>query len=184
MMQLIVWNSQGAKWDTFWSNYILPLGPGVSNDIVGLLVEAGWAPWVQSGDVTINEVYKLDRTATWYFKLGAAVSSFCQGIEAKRVRTAYWVPWVKNLDGMHTNSRCSMGAAVIPGPSNVSEGMRYNLTQEGVFIRPVFRLDVRKGAGTYSTPVISVFLVHLISGYASGAQAEIDVRSEEHTSEL
>src|SRR5690348_6906163 len=49
-MELVVWTSQGAKWDTLWANYINPLNPGTT-DIIGLLVEAGWGRELSPGSV-------------------------------------------------------------------------------------------------------------------------------------
>lgn len=66
-MKLIVWNSQGGKWDIFWDSYINPeMVANPIEDIVGLLVESGWAPWVTPGDVIINNCYGLDNGLTYY----------------------------------------------------------------------------------------------------------------------
>src|SRR4051812_42121361 len=172
-MELVVWNSQGGKWDTFWTNYISPLGPG-GQDIMGLLVESGWAPWVLPGDVTVNAVYPLEEEVTWYAQVASSKSAFCQAILAKRRRYAYWVPWVKNLDAMKVNTRCSIGSMLLPSKFVVSPGSRHDFTQDGILIRPVFRFDVGTGTSKGSNVTLSVFLVHLLSGYANGAQAEMD----------
>ena len=173
-MDVIVWNSQGNKWDTLWTSYLAPIAPA-NQDLVGLIVESGWAPWVTSGDVVINNVYWLNTSLTYYDTTNAAASPFCQAVEAKRRARAYWVPWVANLDAMKTNTRCSMGAVLLPAKRLVESGTRYNLKKNALFRRPVFRFDVMKPNDTGAIPDFSVFLVHLVSGRPNKAQEEMDV---------
>ncbi len=90
-MELVVWNSQGGKWDTFWTYYFgTRLGTG--QDVMGLLVESGWGPWVTPGTVYENSVYTLDSSASWFATATANNSAFCTGIAAARRRYAFWVP--------------------------------------------------------------------------------------------
>jgi len=169
-MNLVVWNSQGAKWDTFWTSYINPLLAS-GQDVVGLLVESGWAPWVTSGDVTINALYSLESEVTWYDGPSAANSAFCQGVKAKRRLTAFWIPWAKNLDAMKTNTRCSMGGILMPASRVVVDTTRFLMAEH---LRPVLRILLGKPANQNYTPDFTILLVHLISGRPIVAQNEMN----------
>jgi hypothetical protein len=172
-MDVVVWNSQGAKWDTFWTSHINPL-VAANQDIVGLLVEAGWAPRVASGDVVVNNVYPLDRDLVYYDATASAASPFCQAVTQRRRVTAYWIPWVKNLDAMKTNTRCSLGGRLMPVKRLLGSGMRYDMKNGALFRRPVFRFDVNKPNDKGGIPELSIFLVHLVSGWPNTAQEEMD----------
>ena len=167
-MELIVWNSQGGKWDTLWSNYILPRIIGsTDDDVSAYVVESGWAPWVSSGDVSINTRYSFDSRATYFDKSSLATSNFCHGVNVKRGRRAIWVPWVKNLDAMKTNTRCSMGIFSRSGPGLVHV---FGVKKGRVFQRrPLARNVISKGKIT----LLTVILVHLISGSPSKAQEDM-----------
>src|SRR4051794_27528717 len=107
-MQLVVWNSQGAKWDAFWTHFYNPL-VGHGEDVIGLLVESGWAPWVLNGEVQVDSVYGFSSEQEWYNHGAEHTSAFVGGVAASRQLTAFWVPWRKSLDSRWSNSRCSMG---------------------------------------------------------------------------
>jgi hypothetical protein len=165
-VQLIAWNSQGAKWDTFWTNWLAPALAPQATDVVGLLVEAGWAPWIQSDTVSENALYWLDSTSTRYDAAAAATSVFCQGAQAERNRWALWVPWVANLDAFRTNTRCSMGGAIL----GYYSGSAYITSFTFAWMRrPVIRVQLVYGRNVWLT----VLLVHLVSGYWQSAQAEL-----------
>lgn len=166
-MKLVVWNSQGGKWDIAWSSYLSPLfTTSPAQDIVMLLVEAGWAPWVASGDVVINGCYGIDSSATWFSETGSGKSSFCQGVENSRRYKALWVPWVKNLQALKTNSRCSMGGAVFPSKLLLQWMDRIEVED---FIRPIIRMELGRDGHTLFT----ILLVHMISGYQGLAQDQL-----------
>lgn len=167
-MQLVVWNSQGKKWDAFWTNYINPLATAIRpQDVMGLLVESGWAPWVTPGTVKINTLYPLTREQQWYSIVGARRSVFCQGVLAKRKRYAMWVPWVANLNAFKTNTRCSMGGVLVSATRNLRT---YRSIEFPHHKRPVIRMEIARVDDVQFT----VFLVHLISGYPSRAQNELN----------
>lgn len=169
-MKLVVWNSQGSKWDAAYTSFTAPVVAGMpADDVVLLLVEAGWAPWVSSGDVTINGWYPLESTLSWYSNTGAATSAFCTAVEQKRRYQALWVPWVKNLNAMSTNSRCSIGAAVFPNSYQVAKPETFSFQN---FIRPVIRLQFGKGNKSINVSFV-VFLVHMISGVSWLAEQQL-----------
>ena len=94
-MKLVVWNSQGGKWDIFWTSHLSPihvLHP--REDVIGFLVESGWAPWVVPGVITVNEEYMMDSDKTWFDWTSASNSAFCVGIASKRGYQAMWIPWI------------------------------------------------------------------------------------------
>jgi hypothetical protein len=168
-MDLVVWNSQGNKWDIFWTYYFGPLvTPSPTTDVVGMLVESGWAPWVAPGDVIINGIYPLNTGATWASAVGVANSAFCQGVLAARGRHAFWVPWVGNLNAFKTNTRCSLGGAFVPKTRQFQNMSLFN--EQNIFRRPVVQLSVGIGNNTDFT----IMLVHLISGNYNKAQDEMD----------
>lgn len=169
-MKVIVWNSQGGKWDAAYTYFTAPSVTAVpQDDVVLMLVEAGWAPWVLSGDVTLNGLYYYESDVTWFNATGAAASPFCQGIEAKRRFRSTWVPWVKNLDALKTNSRCSMGSAVFPSSLSLAGMDTSNF--EG-FTRPVIRLMFGKGNRNINVS-FTILLVHMISGYQTLAEQQL-----------
>ncbi len=167
-MKLVVWNSQGAKWDVAYSSFTLPL-VGLGDDIVLMLVESGWAPWVASGDVTINGWYDLMADVTWYDDRNAGRSAFCQAVESKRRYKAFWVPWVGNLDAMKTNSRCSLGSAIFPYAFRYTDMESYNI--DG-FIRPVIRVQMGKGNRNLNIS-FTILCVHMISGVSWLARQQL-----------
>lgn len=166
MLRLFAWNSFGAKWDAFWTNWLLP-ALGNNDDIAGVLMESGWAPWVLSGDVYMNATYDFERSASWFNHASLGNSAFCAGIVATRRRYGLWVPWVGNLNAMKTNSRCSMGAALLPDSRRIQAISTFE-TQ--LSIRPVVKLSMGIGSNTD----ITVLVVHLMSGYPAGAQRQLD----------
>jgi hypothetical protein len=73
-----------------------------------------------------------------------------------------------------------MGAVLLPAGLHghvLGQGHRYDLTAD-IFTRPVFRFDVASRIGKRTAPDFTILLVHLVSGYPRGAQAEIDVLTE------
>jgi hypothetical protein len=163
-MKLVAWNSFGAKWDIFWSNWITPIVPGTganTDDVAGVLLEAGWAPWVQSTGVSINGLYQMDETKEWFDGTTAAASSFCQGVLRKRRFGALWVPWAKTLAEV-TNSRCSLGATALPsylsfwGFSRIAAGLE----------RPVVKMQFAEARSV----VLTILSVHLKANTYSAQQ--------------
>lgn len=158
-MKLIAWNSQGAKWDDFWTNW---LWPARADNVIGVLEEAGWAPWVPNQEVRINNVYWFDST-----KVIRGNSTLCDGLYDAR-KPAFWIPWAKNLDGIKTNSRCSMGGVSLLMNYNVNEVC--TLKDEAFELRPTVRVRIAKG----DTPVFTILFVHLISGFPKGATIQLE----------
>lgn len=182
-MDLTVWNSQGGaegndpfgRWNVMWTNWITPRITPQNDDVLGLTIEAGWAPWIKSDEVSLNQVYPLDIDSTRYNVVTAGTSAFCQGVESSRRRWAYWVPWVGNLNAMNTNSRCSMGGLILPKFSQLSGTDRFEFPGHK---RPVIRVQLSRA----NTTNMSVFLVHLISGYWKKANDEMaDLTSQMST---
>ena len=166
MLRLFAWNSQGAKWDAMWTNWLAP-ALGNNDDVVGVITESGWAPWILSGDVQINSVYDFNSDSTWFDHTSLVNSAFCQGIAASRRRYGLWVPWVGNLNAMKTNSRCSLGAALLPDKRRIKSITSF---KSDLSWRPVIKFSL--GLGRFTD--ITILVVHLISGYAAGAQAELN----------
>lgn len=173
MLNLVVWNSQGAKWDTLWNSYVNPLvAPPQTADVIAQLVEAGWAPWVTPGDVTINEEYWLAQDVSYYDAATAQNSPFCVAVGAKRRRHALWIPWVKNLNAFKTNTRCSLGGMYLPASLQIAQINRIQV--EGL-LRPVVRTILGKVGGKSSvTPRFTILLVHMVSGYPAYAQRQLN----------
>jgi hypothetical protein len=164
-MKLVVWNSQGAKWDTAYTSFTAPFfGAAVVDDVVLLQVEAGWAPWVSSGDVHLNAPYTMDSSKSWFNAFGSAASAFCNGVDQQRRNKAVWVPWVANLEAMKTNSRCSIGGGFFPnGSQNSYQLVDMNSFELQGFTRPVIRMMFGKG-GREVNVAFTILLVHMISG--------------------
>lgn len=169
-MKVVVWNSQGSKWNTAFTSFTAPAVAAMPrDDVVLMLVEAGWAPWVASGDVTLNALYPLESDLTWYDAAAAAASPFCVGIQQSRRYRATWVPWVKNLDALKTNSRCSMGSAVFPNALQVAP---MEVGEFEGFSRPVIRMRFGKGNRSLNVS-FTILLVHMISGYQWLAEQQL-----------
>jgi len=135
-MKLIVWNSQGDKWNLFWNQYVNPAIANNPNEIVlGLLLEAGWPPWQQAQEVRGCHQYN---NQTLY---GNSDNSF-------------WIPWVKSY-ATKTNSRCSLGGILKQYEYRVD----YYVSNVGEN-RPFVRLAL----GKYGATLVTVFFVHLTSG--------------------
>jgi hypothetical protein len=164
----VVWNSQGGKWPSLWDDWLGPFAkPAGANpvyeDVIGLVVEAGWAPWVLPGEIRLNAPYFLDSALTFYDGKTAAKSSLCNALGATRNWRAMWIPWV-NLDpddfDKKVNTRCSMAAVSCTRNLNLTGIDRIDLADWG-HLRPV----VRVGVGIGDDTKLTIFCVHLISGY-------------------
>lgn len=169
---MIVWNSQGSKWDPMWNSWAGPAVTPQTDDVVVLMVEAGWAPWIASGNVVVNNVYPHDSFSDRYNPQSAANSACCGAIKDSRRRKAWWIPWVNTVaamnDGVATNSRCSMGAILLPHAMMIQGAPgRYLFAGHK---RPVVHVHL----GARHDVEMTVLLVHLISGYWRNAQAELD----------
>ncbi|MBB4591996.1 hypothetical protein [Xanthomonas cannabis] len=157
-MKIIAWNSQGAKWNQAWNHYVAPLLKQMPLDDIALfLVEAGWAPWVESGDVVAYMDHPHDSARTYYDSIAAAASDFCAAITRKRLYKATWVPWVSGKSEI-TNTRCSLGSAFFPH-KYVYMGT-FCKEIEG-FIRPIIYL--RYGVGITPTVKFTIYNTHMIS---------------------
>ena len=141
---------------------------------MGLLVESGWGPWVTPGTVYENSVYTLDSSASWFATATANNSAFCTGIAAARRGYTFWVPWMKNLDAMKVNTRCSMGAALATSTRLLETVGRFLPNDPKLYLRPIFRFGLAKPSGIGGNTDISVFLVHLVSGNPYKAQDQMD----------
>lgn len=170
MLRLVVWNSEGKKWDTLWNYYVSPLVmPQQTDDVVALLVESGWAPWVTPGEITLNDPYWLTQGVSYYNGVAARKSTFCVAVEAERRRKALWIPWVKNLDAK-PNTRCSMGGMFLPAKMRMGQIDR--IMVEGL-IRPVVRVTIGTSGNRNTTPEFTILLVHMVSGYPNYAQRQL-----------
>jgi hypothetical protein len=167
-MRLIVWNSQGGKWDDLWLNWVGPFLPPF-DDVIGLVVEAGWAPWVTPGPVRKNAVYTFESDKTWFN--GACNTALCNAIGGRRRGNALWVPWVKDATDMTkaVNTRCSLGGVVCPKDFTLHSIDGIDKSGEG-HTRPVVRVQI----GTPSDVMLTILAVHLISGYPAKAQQHLD----------
>ncbi|MDC3379013.1 hypothetical protein OAX78_01865 [Planctomycetota bacterium] len=163
-LDLVVWNSQGAKWDSFYNNCLLPSINAIAprRDVFGGLVEAGWAPWVKSGNVRRNAIYATDSNAEWFREpaQGENLGDFYNSVMRSRKNKALWIPWVRTPAEMarhaRTNSRCSASgswfqksATRLQKPERVTP---YNQNK-----RPALRMKVMRTG----TTLLTVFLVHL-----------------------
>lgn len=169
-MRLVVWNSQGAKWDQLWNYVAAAIGGGAygvvggDSNVVGLVAEAGWAPWMPAGSVSINNCYEFDSSKPY-------PPGFCAGVASKRQYKAGWIPWVGNLDALKTNTRCSLGAV----SACTSRVIKIEvLPMIDWMKRPVVRVSVGKNQGNGVTIEFTILMVHLISGVPFKAQEEID----------
>jgi len=174
-LNLLVWNSQGGKWPVFWTNYFQPV-VATGQDAMGLLVEAGWAPWVAPGNVVEDSVYPRDTSASWFNKTVDQTDAFCQGVAGvpNRRGSAYWVPWVKNFWAQRVNTRCSMGAVMVPVTRSVGDVWRFVSPDPRLYLRSIFRFGLNKPTGQGGAAEFSVFLVHLVSGNPRKAQDQMD----------
>lgn len=164
-MKLVVWNSQGSKWDDFWNNFVSPeVVPPQNEDVMGLLVESGWAPWVTPGPVYKNAIYDLTTDISYFNAAVVATSPFSQAVLGVRRRQALWIPWMNKPKPKKVNTRVSMGGIICPVKAQV--GFIDRKEFKG-FRRPVVQIPMERLG-------ITIFLVHLISGVPVKAQEEID----------
>src|SRR5689334_7925845 len=113
-MKIVVWNSQGAKWDLLWNTYLLPRIL-LKQDVIGLMVEAGRPPWVKNQETLyVNNFYSItENTADWFDHEDAKKSSSYLGVVSENRRTAGWFPWMKKVeDYKRENLRCSLACIV------------------------------------------------------------------------
>lgn len=172
-MRLIVWNSAGPKWGAFWKYYVGPALKGES--VIGLLVEAGWAPWIKSGKapgatpVPINTSFGIDRSSPRYQPdiADSNDAAMVADISESRRRKALWIPWVGNVDAITPNARCSIGAVLAPAAWLVQD---VSVIAVSWFKRPVLRIMLGPGKDVSLT----ILLVHMISGWSKGAQQEMN----------
>lgn len=176
-VRLVAWNSRGAKWDTMWNHFvetqILPVPPGQTDDVVGLITESGWAPWIAAGvPVTVDTPYPLDTEIDRYDPHSAQWSSFCLGVGDVRTRSAFWIPWVATLADMEdelsrSNSRCSMGGVVLPHVLTPF-GVGRRFVSPAMFKRPIVGTQFKIGRNVE----VNVLLVHLVA--SGNAVNELD----------
>lgn len=166
-MQLVVWNSQGQKFDYLYTTGLANRIAPPTQNTFGLTVEAGWAPWVLPGDVYEGKPYELDTSAT-FFNRQSVTNPFVAAYQNFNCsnRTAFWVPWVKNFDALKTNSRCSLGGAYFPDPRSayIVEGRSRKIAG---MTRPTIQLILSRAGSTKLT----IYLVHFVS--SSGAVYEL-----------
>lgn len=171
-MRLIVWNSRGSKWDTMWNFFVEPELNPQTEDVMGLLVESGWAPWILPGNpVAVDNIYSIDEFGNRYDEHAALSSFCCEGIQEVRTRKMYWVPWVLTLAdveaGTKSNSRCSMGALVMPYSFQAGKLKRF---VDKNFRRPVVSIPML--AQGKKDVEVTVLLVHLVS--SQNARVELN----------
>ena len=167
-MELVVWNSQGQKWDYLYTTGLANRIAPPAQNTFGLTVEAGWAPWINPGEVYLGKPYPLDSSSNDYNAPAAAASSFVtayQGFDCSN-RTAFWVPWIANFDALQVNSRCSLGGAYFPNPKFAYS---VNVRSRNIpgMVRPAVQLTLTRGGITAMT----IYLVHFVS--SRGAVSEL-----------
>lgn len=161
-MNLVVWNSQGQKWDYLYTTGLMPfVTPPLSNTF-GLTVEAGWAPWILPGPVTLGGAYDLDTSSARYNSKSESTSEFVSGFVnyRSRLHSAFWVPWVRSFTAKRVNTRCSLGGAYFPSPSFTYAIESKNRNIEGM-VRPAIQLILSRNGIT----ALSIYLVHFVSSY-------------------
>ena len=164
---LVAWNSQGAKWGSYYTNCIKPIVDLRQGPVVGGLVEAGWAPWVRSQEVHENALYP-NRAKDVVWKDDTVADAFHQAL-VEGQGSATWIPWVKTPADMtaHTNSRCSLSNSWFPlARSGITLGHADRFSVPWM-LRPAARMVLSKGRVT----VLTVLIVHFVS--SSGAAAEL-----------
>jgi hypothetical protein len=178
-MIVIAWNSLGDKWGPFWTNWVSgAIANNRNQDVVALLTEASWAPWMTpnrswSVDVQDSSAYEFvwrENTAEY---VDGKKSSFCIGINEERNRSAFWVPWVGSFDSARTNSRCSMGGAASMVWRRRGEVMGYSQFPGLQLKKEMWRPAVRVNLTRAGNLAFAVFSVHLVSGWPAGAQDEL-----------
>ena len=178
-MKVVTWNSRGDQWSVFWNHFISPnLDEMQTEDVIGALVEASWAPWMVPNqgydvDVSNSSVYEfMWREGDAQYKDGST-NSFCTGIHGAAGRSAIWVPWATRWSDT-TNSRCSMGAACCLVNRQRGSAWRYKnisgLKLQTELWRPAVRIDTTPNGKDVD---FSVFFVHLVSGWRAGARDEL-----------
>ena len=166
MLYVVAWNSQGGKWNLVWKYVSAYIGKG--EGVIGVITEAGWAPWIQSGQFSCGSWYTLPPAGTERLDEKGLTTDFPKGILAKRNRRGLWIPWVKDPDDYDkaTNSRCSLGAAICLEKLNCQGSKSFDM--DGC-LRPTVRISVGPGDNT----ALNIFAVHLISGYYKKAGDEL-----------
>lgn len=165
-MQLIVWNSQGDEWDMLWNYFLYPHVQNAQlDDVAALIVEAGWAPWINSDlPVNVDVVHNLKGEGSRQDPDAVLRSAFCDGMSNARNRQAYWVPWVQTFadvqTGQKSNSRCSMGAVVLPRRLRHGDAKRFVDTR---FVRPIIQVPFGESVGGTMDVSMTVMGVHLVS---------------------
>jgi hypothetical protein len=170
----LVWNAQGAnsykggvltqKWEALWANGMVPIvGAGQADNVAMLLCESGWAPWIdQTKPVSVNTLYRCTALSNHYDPVAATASGFCKAVDGARRWTAFWLPWLKTLDGYRQNARCSIGGCYVPHPSPTKTWKLQRAIGRYVvpyLVRPAVLMEVgpTMGAG------LTVLMVHLVS---------------------
>jgi endonuclease/exonuclease/phosphatase family metal-dependent hydrolase len=171
-MEMVVWNSQGGKWDTLYDTGLK--GPvGSLQNVFGLVVESGWAPWVVADGIQLDSIYYLKEDLTYYDKKKAEKSALAKAFldyseQGIRGQQAFWVPWMKTKDPISVNTRCSIGGVYFPQP-----GKNYTVEVQvrtiKAMTRPAVQLTISRGKMT----LITVYLVHFAANdYKAGKELE------------
>ncbi|HLI56805.1 MAG TPA: hypothetical protein VKY26_07185 [Actinomycetota bacterium] len=185
-MLLIVWNSEGDRWDALWNHWVSKEVQRAQDTLLGLVIEAGWAPWVPKyaaggavADVRVNTEYAL--SSDYYDYATPPLSAFCQGMlgrPGKRTRTgrsALWIPWVKTFDALNVNARCSMGSLFCPLGSDRIPAPHWKARRIEGNIRPALEASLQVGGDVQTV----VFLVHLAS--SARALTELNTLTDQIT---
>jgi hypothetical protein len=168
-MKLIVWNSQGHKWDDLWTNWMSHIiSQNQQDDVLCLLAEAGWAPWVISDHVTDNGIYfykpGVEESARWYNTDCQQKSEFCKQVQKYNLN-AVWTPWAATVaddrdSDQRTNSRCSLGGCYQSHKLTWDLKVYRGKGDLGL-IRPVLISSLYEKGNVQ--PYITVIMVHLVS---------------------
>lgn len=168
-MEMIVWNSQGGKWDTLYETGLK--GPiGNFENVFGLVVESGWAPWVLPGGIQLEDTYYLDSTLTYYDEASAKKSALAKAFldfSEQRIRgqRAFWVPWMKTKDPISVNTRCSIGGAYFP-----QKGSGYTLEVQVRMIKQLIRPSVQLTISREKVTLMTVYLVHFVASKKAASE--------------
>lgn len=176
MLKVISWNTQGAKWDSVWNDRIVPLLD--QHDILVLVCESGWPPWIQDHNVIQAVPYPYNSQQKWFQKPDASAFATAFGAlqENNRNAHAYWVPWVQSFQEINasasTNSRCSMGVIWIPQRRVRTLTLSISVTgakPDYPAKRPYVRCAIQAAGQT----LLTVVFAHLISGWPSEATRDV-----------
>jgi hypothetical protein len=164
-LKAVVWNSLGGRYADFWPQLATEVSGG--NDVLGLMVNAGWAPWVADTGVRQNGRYVLDQSSaaeapSWMASPLDRGDEFVKNVLDPGFggRTAWWTPWAAKKADVKPTGNWSAAGVFLPAPgtggsASLTCTLGSNLIwQDG---RPVQRIAIERG----DRLLFSVYLVGL-----------------------